>query len=129
MEALTVRYTLVDKKPVAEPDILKLGEWFETVDNRRVAFTHLKRRKKIYVSTVFLGIDHNFTGLGDPILFETMIFGTSIDGFQMRYSDWASAEKGHSLAVFYARQARQIRNPNSLRKTRKKMRRIMKGIK
>lgn len=37
----------------------------------RVAEAHLG---KFYISTVFLGIDHNFLGKGGPILFETMVF-------------------------------------------------------
>jgi hypothetical protein len=39
----------------------------------RVAFERV--REGVEVSTVFLGVDHNFFGVGGPILFETMIFG------------------------------------------------------
>ena len=50
------------------------------------------------VSTVFLGIDYGF-GAGEPVLFETMIFGGKHDGFQNRYLTWKEAEKGHKKAM------------------------------
>jgi len=51
----------------------------------------------VSVSTVFLGIDHSFGG-GDPVLFETMIFGGEHDQYQERYCTWDEAEKGHQIA-------------------------------
>ena len=56
--------------PVPEPDVIAWGRWFGTA-NRHVAQTDING---VHVSTVFLGVDHNFTGHGDPILFETMPF-------------------------------------------------------
>lgn len=50
------------------------------------------------VSTVFLGIDHNWSN-GPPLLFETMVFGGSLDEKQERYSTWEEAEKGHAAMV------------------------------
>lgn len=99
------RAILVDKKVVIEPDLLKWAAWFETSD-RRVAYTILNRRKGIYVSTVFLGLDHGFQG---PLWFETMIFGTSLNDSQWRYATWEEAMRGHAEMVRRARQARQVR--------------------
>jgi len=31
----------------------------------------------LWVSTVFLGLDHNFSSKGPPVVFETMVFGGS----------------------------------------------------
>jgi len=53
-------------------------------------------RKPVLISTVFLGIDHNF-GSGAPILFETMVFGGKHNGFQQRYSTWREAVYGHEV--------------------------------
>lgn len=52
----------------------------------------------IRVSTVFLGLDHNWRG-GDPILFETMVFidGESFD--QFRYHSLEDARAAHRLMV------------------------------
>ena len=55
-----------------------------------------------WVSTVFLGIDHNFWGKGKPLIFETMVFPNKIDLDELdmdRYSTWGEAEKGHKKMV------------------------------
>ena len=53
------------------------------------------------VSTVFLCIDHNHTGIGPPLLFETMIFSDDkdLDGYCVRVSTWDEAVKSHADAV------------------------------
>ena len=56
------------------------------------------KRDGIMVSTVFLGLDHQY-GDGPPLLFETMIFGGIHDEFCERCSTWAQAEEQHALAV------------------------------
>jgi hypothetical protein len=47
----------------------------------------------IRVSTVFLGIDHGFGG--KPLLFETMVFGGRLNGYQCRYGTYDEAVEGH----------------------------------
>lgn len=53
----------------------------------------------IWVSTVWLGIDHDFTGRGPPVIFETMIFGGPYDGEQWRYCTEGEAFGGHVRIV------------------------------
>lgn len=53
----------------------------------------------VTVSTVFLGLDHNFGWEGPPILWETMIFGGEHDQYQERYSSADEAEIGHERAL------------------------------
>lgn len=77
-------------------DLMKWAAWFETAD-RKVKATELPNDVK--VSTVFLGLDHNWINGGDPILFETMVFGGVLDREQDRYSTWKQAEKGHEEMV------------------------------
>jgi hypothetical protein len=94
--------------PIAEPDLLVWGRWLADADLLRgVAFTGNESQ---YVSTVFLGLDHNFGREGAPLLFETMVFGGAQDGQQERYSTWEEAEAGHRamcLTVFGEALARQ----------------------
>lgn len=52
----------------------------------------------ITVSTVFLGIDHNW-GDGRPLLFETMIFGGPHNESMWRYTTYDEAEAGHQRVV------------------------------
>lgn len=89
------RYILIGKIPSKEPDILKWGEWMERSD-RHIGNDMI--RDNIQISTVFLGLDHNWSG-GNPILFETMIFGGLHDGYQERYYSWEEAEIGHKEAL------------------------------
>jgi len=83
-----------NREPVLEPDLIAWGDWFEAAD-RSVART---RVGEAVVSTVFLGIDHQF-GLGPPTLFETLILGGLGDGEGERYHTWADAEAGHARWV------------------------------
>lgn len=55
--------------------------------------------KDSLVSTVFLGLDHNYGDNGLPILWETMIFPDSGgDNYQVRYSSYKEAIEGHLKA-------------------------------
>lgn len=100
-------YILEGHTAVAEHDPLTWARWFESAD-RHVALTE---HELFRVSTVFLGLDHQF-GRGPPILFETMVFlktgdpsspnilerfDESID--QARYANWEDAELGHKATV------------------------------
>lgn len=53
---------------------------------------------KIYISTVFLGLDHSYGGT-IPLLWETMIFEGTFDGYQERYTSYEEALTGHEFAV------------------------------
>jgi hypothetical protein len=85
--------------PVREDDLPTWAKWFETAD-RRVAQDIFG---DVRVSTVFLGLDHNFTGDAIPILFETMIFGGPHDQYQERYTTREEAIEGHREAVELAK--------------------------
>jgi len=67
-----MNYILNGKTPVQVESITEWAEWFEKGD-RIVKQTDIGEVK---ISTVFLGIDHNFhPNSKAPILFETMVFG------------------------------------------------------
>jgi len=46
-----------------------------------------------------LGIDHRFSGEGEPVVFETMVFGGKLDQECERYCTWEEAEKGHEAMI------------------------------
>lgn len=85
---------LEGKKVVPVADTLEWARWFERA-NRRVDESFIGN---IRISTVFLGLDHGFSG-GRRLWFETMIFGGSHDGYQERYETWEQAEQGHLKAL------------------------------
>jgi len=74
------------------------GLWsIQNKEARRVALT--KIAEDVEVSTVFLGLDHNFGDRNKPILFETLVFGGPMDGSMRRYENWIEAEQGHQEMV------------------------------
>jgi len=87
------------------------GEWMNSVENRRVAETSLNGW---WVSTVFLGINHDYSGAGPGIWFETMVFAEGkepmvpelggklrehLTDMQLRYRTYAEATRGHEGLV------------------------------
>lgn len=79
-------------------DAIEWSKCFEK-KNRHVAKTVIEGgEEKIGVSTVFLGLDHQY-GKGKPVLFETMVFGGKLDGDMYRYTSWTAAERGHRRTV------------------------------
>lgn len=89
--------------------------WFETAERtiEETFVTHPITGAVTRISTVFLGLDHNYSPSGPPILFETMAF-TAPElvslfghpprwmpralGYQSRYATWEQALAGHNEA-------------------------------
>ena len=82
--------------------VLTWAALFENEAYKRVAFT---RFSHVNVSTVWLGLDHNWFG-GVPLIFETMIFGGPHDQFMRRWPTEASALAGHDRIVAALRDGR-----------------------
>ena len=87
-----------ERRPVRVATVEEWGRFYETTD-RVVAKDIIGDAE---VSTVFLGLDHQF-GDGPPILFETMIFGGAHDMHQDRCSTWQQAEAMHAKACALVR--------------------------
>jgi len=92
-------YYVLDEQghPRPQPDLGVSGPWFEKSANRVLERTDLGQLG--LVSTVFLGIDHNLSGEGKPILWETMVFGGPWDGEQWRATSEIRARARHRLTV------------------------------
>lgn len=83
-------YNLEGTTPVpCEPETIQIS------DHKRRQVARITIGKYL-VSTVFLGLDHAWSG--PPLLFETMVFKDNNYGsveYEQRYSTWYEAEKGH----------------------------------
>ena len=91
-------WKLEGKKVVECKDVMEWGEFFEG-ENRFINSTEILEGT-IRVSTVFLGIDHSFAQFSnEPLIFETMVFGGSMDQETDRYSTYEQAEAGHQKMV------------------------------
>jgi hypothetical protein len=63
-----------------------------------VAKDEVPGKRGYEVSTVWLGIDHGFSDDREPVIFETMVFGSVYDAwsnFCIRYESEEEAEAGH----------------------------------
>ena len=84
-----------------DPRAVPYEEWARWMQQgfdktKRVAKTAVS--EEVEVSTVFLGLDHNF-GDGPPVLFETMVFGGAHSEDLWRYCTWDEAVAGHERIV------------------------------
>lgn len=103
------RFILHGKVPVPVEDLLEWARWIEENNDERIV-----RQEDIgpyWVSTVFLGLDHDFSEQGPPLLFETMVFTTEDghrtsvrDGYFNRTSTWELALEQHEEAVAWAKE-------------------------
>ena len=95
---LRPRYYSLEGRDVRpfEGDVVAWARWFERAD-RRIAFTD-GLQDGACVSTIFLGIDHNFCD-GPAIVFESMVFGGEHDGEQLRCATREEAERAHATLV------------------------------
>lgn len=92
---MTDKYILNGKETVPCNNLTDWAEWMENHD-RTVGKTMVK---DILISTVFIGLNHNFLNPANPLLFETMIFGGKHDPDCRRYSTWEEAQEGHKKIV------------------------------
>lgn len=101
-------YILNEKgEPERCSDVFKIEAFMGDINKRRVGYEKLT--SKISVSTVFLCLDHNYLGEGDPVLWETMIFGGEHDGYQKRATSKKEALEHHNEAVDLAKSGLKIR--------------------
>jgi len=88
-----------DLREVPCPYVLAWASWFE--HNHRLRIVAQEYVGQAFVSTVFLGLDHNYALQGNPLLYETMIFSPNDHDPELvcRYSTWTQANQGHHNTV------------------------------
>lgn len=85
---------------------MTLAEWAKASEGER----HIGQDRvgDAEVSTVWMGLDHQFVVGGPLLIFETMIFGGDYDEFQWRYSTEEEAAAGHLVVVRDLRKGRKL---------------------
>lgn len=79
-----------------------IDEWAEMLKKSRTVSSDTI--KGVTVSTVFLGLDHNYSGEGPPLIFETLVFGGTLDQEMYRYSTVQQAREGHEKMLSRVRE-------------------------
>jgi hypothetical protein len=103
-----MKHHILEGTSIVPVDLMTWAQWMETFENRRIALDAIGG---ITVSTVFLGIDHNFSGEGGPILFESLVSHNyqhesgNIEKRELemvRYRTHEEAMEGHKMLVLRA---------------------------
>jgi len=108
---MTLNYILdANGDPQPCDDIAVWGAWFEraTKDRSRIVAADKDEGPnggEVLVSTVFLGLDHNFSHAGPPVLWETLVFGGPLGDEMHRYSSREAALAGHQAVCARVRAA------------------------
>ena len=93
-------YILDENNKPIKSTVIEASQWQKiNLDKKAVKQEYID---DVFVSTVFLGLDHSFPWNEDktPVLWETMIFGGEHDqNYQERYSSYEEALEGHQKAV------------------------------
>ena len=95
---------ILDENHEPQPaDFLTWSRWCDTHD----IWIDVDRIRPVYVHTMFAGFDPDFTGEGQPLLYETRVYGGGLDEIMDRYPTWNEASRGHFAAVLLVRDARR----------------------
>lgn len=81
---------------------ITLNEWAELSSNEEYRRVALSRGNGLAISTVWLGLNHDWSGLGPPLIFETMVFaddGGEHDGLTYREPTIGLALQRHNALV------------------------------
>jgi hypothetical protein len=89
-------YTLDDDNNPVPSTGLESCEWMDENPERKAVKQDTV--DDVYISTVFLGLDHAWNS-DIPVLWETMIFGGEHDQCQERYTSYEDALEGHEKAL------------------------------
>jgi hypothetical protein len=92
------RWYILDEnnKPVVAASVIEAAEWLDKNPERKaVKQEHIG---DIFISTVFLGLDHAWDS-DIPVLWETMIFEGEHDQYMDRYTSYEDALEGHQIAL------------------------------
>jgi hypothetical protein len=74
--------------------------WYAAADQHvRLTELHNPTAGMVCISTVFLGLDHNRSDAGPPILFESIIFDGQRNEKRIRYATWDEAVAGHQALL------------------------------
>ena len=100
-----IKYYILKNKKVIPCDWMTWAVWFEKADWQVAKDTF----GNACVSTVFLGLNHSL-GDGPPMLFETMVFGGTLDQEQTQCSTWDEAKQMHLAMVKRVETGKVVKN-------------------
>ena len=103
-------WILDENERVIEVDLMTWAVWFEKNANRIVKQEWIGDTR---VSTVFLGLDHNFSTKGPPILWETMCFSNRKDFDQLQRRCAGTKEQAEAMHEDMVKKVREVEEKNA----------------
>jgi hypothetical protein len=102
-------YKLVNKVPVE----CSLMDWvISFAKDKKVDYTELGLFK---VSTIFIGTDHNFSGDGPPLLYETGVFDKNNNNvYRKNYETLEQAKNGHWQIIENIKKSGEVEGRNAV---------------
>lgn len=101
-----MKHYILDKdNNIVEVDYIEWGLWFSQ-NKRKMGNDTVDG---VNISTVFLGLDHNFSDKGPPLIFETMVFGGEYDQNCIRTSTLKEAQQSHKDAVEFIKNSKHLK--------------------
>jgi hypothetical protein len=91
-------YILDENDNPIKVGIRERSEFFES-NRDKIVVSCTKFDDDIKLSTVFLGLDHNFSGEGGPVLYESLWFGGVHANEMRRYRTKQEALSGHEEMI------------------------------
>ncbi len=86
---------------------MEFGRFFEDINNRKVALDVVEGNE---ISTVFLGLDHSYADVGEPVLWETLVLsGPMSDNMDRCSGTRSDAMDMHNRMVAQASMDRAIK--------------------
>lgn len=85
-------FYILEGKETIPVDHLTWVKWFVIADNLIIARASFG---EILISTVFLGVNHQWNPDLPPLIFETKFFSGKYNGKQIRYPTYDEAFEGH----------------------------------
>lgn len=88
-------------------NLISFEEWCQKFKEpyKRIARDNID--DKCMISTVWLGVDHQWDLSGPPLIFETMAFIDGQDAGLWRYSTETEAREGHARVVARLKESRK----------------------
>lgn len=101
----TDTYILIRKKPVRCYDYDEWERWMIEEENRQCVIAYQDFSHGVSVFTRFTGFNIARPGVRGPILFETIVYGGTMDRLWQSYRTWKDAEVGHAFACVQVRES------------------------
>lgn len=95
-------YKLDENKNAIPCSTKEWGEQREEMSKNNTKHVAEETIGDYWISTVWLGLDHQWHDYGAPLIYETMVFESKNKAYEIyckRYSTWNQAEEGHKKAV------------------------------